>query len=137
MRGKKMQKAILLFCLSAITVVAPSLCSADDSVQIIDVLPDQSSDVYFFINLKGKLYLKIAAEGDNKPCAEFWWIKWGFGTIETIGQRCNEFVLDIPEASIADPVISGKLRTSGAHYRLKIGVSADEGVAHDLSLSFN
>jgi hypothetical protein len=128
--------ALLAYEVAVLTISLNSESPAANDLQIVDVLPDQASDVYFFVNLRGRLYLKIAAAGGNRPCAEFWWITWGFGNIKDVGERCGSFTLDIPEPSLTDPVISGKLRTSGAPYRLKIAVSAYENVAHSATLDF-
>lgn len=105
---------------------------AQTAAQIIDVPPGQASDLFFFVNTSGKVYVKIVAEGNNRPCSNLWWIKWGVGTVEQLGEKCGNFSLDIPGL----PAVSGKLRIAGRDYRMKVAISSDETVAHSATINF-
>lgn len=124
---------LALYGLAGLIFFSPLRATAED-YQIIDVPSDLASDVFYQFNTKGTVYLKIIAEEGKEPCAEFWWIKWGFGTIEELGRKCGAFSVAIP--TLTDGVISSKLRTSGAPYRLKILVTTEESVANSVIMAF-
>lgn len=121
-----------VFGVATLAATAFGSAVAQPAPQIIDVPPGQASDLFFFVNTTGKVYVKIAAEGNNRPCSNLWWIKWGVGTVEQLGEKCGSFSLDIPGLS----TVSGKLRIAGRDYRMKVAVSSEETVAHSATIKF-
>jgi hypothetical protein len=96
-----------------------------EDVQVIDIQPGEQSDIFFQVNTTGQVYLKIVSENGD-PCADFWWIKWPFGTVEQLGRKCGNVVFDIPGVSSAS--VSSKLRAGGIGTHIKIGVFSNESV---------
>jgi hypothetical protein len=102
--------------------------------QVISVASGKNSDVYFEINLSGKVYLSIRSPPGTQPCGDFWWIKWPFGNIESLGHFCNSASFEIP--GITSLAISAKLRVGGVSQPLKIVAGSTEQIAHSVSVSF-
>lgn len=103
-------------------------------VQIVDLPAGAQRDLYFEINVKGKVYIKIAAADRSRACASFWWIKWPFGSVHHLGQHCDFAEFDIP--GLISGAISAKLRVGGASKHLKLVLSADEQVARNATITF-
>lgn len=101
--------------------------------EIVSIKAGDTADVYFQINLSGTLYLNIRTK-EGEGCAHLWWIKWPMGTIQNEGKQCGFVKLDIP--GIFDFSISSKLRASAEGSDIKIGYSANEAVAHTITLDF-
>lgn len=122
---------ILIICLTAHYKVSKA---APPEQQVSELKPGESIDVYFEINLSGKVFVYIVAESGGEACADFWWITWPFGRNEDMGRFCQEATFDIPGwTSVA---ISSKLRAGGAKNRLKIAVRANEEVANKITIKF-
>lgn len=111
---------------------SPVVLAAD--TQLIQVQPGQNTDVYFEINVSGKVYLAIHAPSGGEACASFWWIKWPFGATESLGWQCNSASFDVP--GITSLALSAKLRVGGAKQPLKIVVAANQQVAHSATVTF-
>ena len=91
--------------------------------------PGKTEDVYWSINLSGKVYL--TADVDGQPaCLEYWWIVWPFTQIKKLGQVCGRATFDLP--GLSDFAIGGKLRAGGASARTRLRGTSDERVAHHL-----
>lgn len=101
---------------------------------IIDVPAGSTQDVYFEINLKGKVHVRLVAEDGGEACAEFWWIKWPLGNIQSLGRHCGSAAFDIP--GLFDFAVSAKLRVGGAARHLKIVGSDDVSVANSVTVTF-
>jgi hypothetical protein len=54
---------------------------AAGELQIVDAPAGQQVDVLTQINTSGTVFIKIVAQ-NGEACANFWWIKWPFGTVE-------------------------------------------------------
>lgn len=113
-------------CLSIVLVASP--VQAEDYVTLW-VNPGESIDVYWNVNLSGKVYL-IADVGGNPGCLDYWWIVWPFTQIKKLGRHCGRVEFDLP--SMTDWAIGGKLRAGGATMRTRLRGSALESVAHGL-----
>jgi hypothetical protein len=100
-------------------------------VQFVDVLPGQNVDLFFQINLSGKVYTRIDTR-TGSGCAEFWWILWPFGTIRELGNRCGQAEFEIP--SLFDYSIASKLRAGGVSELTKIALSATAEVAQTVTI---
>jgi hypothetical protein len=99
--------------------------SADCETRWIE--PGFNVDVYWSINLSGRVYL--AADIDSQPaCLDYWWIAWPFTQIKTLGRFCGRVTFDIP--GLGDLAIGGKLRAGGAAARTRLRGTASESVAH-------
>lgn len=96
--------------------------------------PGETADAYFSINIKGKVFVKIAAKPGEEACADFWWIKWPWGTIEQLGRHCNGASFEIP--SLFAFTLSLKLRVGGTKKTVKTAVSATEQVAYSQTFTF-
>ncbi|MEY9402014.1 hypothetical protein ABIF66_001816 [Bradyrhizobium japonicum] len=99
--------------------------------QIIDIQPGQTVDVYFEVNLKGTVSLRIATR-TGLGCAELWWIKWPLGEIKSLGKKCGVARLEIP--GFTDLAVAGKLRATGVSSPTKIVAAANERVANSITL---
>lgn len=63
----------------------PSVLQAEKEIRIP---AGQSADAWWGVNVSGKLGDTIRTrDGSNK--VKFWWIKWGFGTLEEVGGRAD------------------------------------------------
>jgi hypothetical protein len=124
-RGLKGIAVALLFCLVCATALARDY-------QIISVAAGDTADVYFEINLAGKVYLRIVAPPGSEPCANFWWIKWPFGNVEEVGRICGGTQIDVP--GLTHFAISAKLRVRAGSNSLKVVAAANERVANSVSV---
>lgn len=113
-------------------LAAPSSKAADPA--IVEIKAGETVDAYFSINTKGKVFLKIAAPPGEEACADFWWIKWPWGTIEQLGRHCNNAAFEIP--SLFALTISAKLRAGGTKNTVKLAVSAAETMAYSHTFTF-
>jgi hypothetical protein len=53
------------------------------------------ADLWFGVNVRGKVHYAIRTrDGTNK--VKMWWVKWGFGSVEQLGDRTAEGSLDTP-----------------------------------------
>ena len=60
--------------------------------------PRSNVDVYWSINLGGRVY--VAADIDGQPaCLDYWWIVWPFTQIKSLGRFCGRATFDIPRLS--------------------------------------
>jgi hypothetical protein len=123
---------LVLAMAAALALASGSAAAADP--QIVELAPGAAGDAYFQINLRGKIYVQIAAPPSGEPCAEFWWIKWPLGTVEHLGRHCERAVFDIP--GIFSLTLSSKLRAQAGPSGLKLAVSASESVAMSTSFTF-
>ena len=122
--------ASLLF--AALVLAVPA--RAAENYQIIDVPTGAPRDVYFEINLSGKVYLHLVAENGAEACAEFWWIKWPVGNIKSLGRHCGNAEFETP--GLLDFAFSAKLRVGGANTHPKIVASDDVQVANTITVTF-
>lgn len=89
--------------------------------------PGNTVDVYWNVNVSGKLY--VAADINGRPaCLEYWWIVWPFTQIKSLGRRCGRASFALP--ALSDWAIGGKLRASGATARTRVRATAQEQVSH-------
>jgi hypothetical protein len=124
----KTLRSVSLSCFFSVAIVA-SVRAAD--YQLIEVNPGQSVDVYFEINLSGTVALRIETAA-GPGCAEFWWIKWPFGNISSLGKLCGITRVGIP--GLSELAISGKLRASGVTKPTKIIAASNERVANSVTV---
>jgi hypothetical protein len=120
--------------IAALIAMLGSISSQAADPQIETVQRGESRDLYFQINLSGKVFVNIGASAGGSNCAEFWWIKWPFGNIQSLGRHCGAASFDIPD--LKDLAISSKLRVGGTTNQVKIAISASEAVANSATFSF-
>ena len=101
--------------------------------EVIDIIPGQSKDVYFEINLKGRVYIRIVGPPGAEACATFWWIKWPLGNIKDLGRHCGSATFEIP--GWLDLAVSSKLRVGSANSPLKIVASENASIANSVTVS--
>jgi hypothetical protein len=89
--------------------------------------PGKSVDVYWSINLSGKVFL-VADVGGNPACLDYWWIVWPFTQIKQLGRHCGRVTFQLP--TLSDWAIGGKLRAGGADAQTRVRGTAQESVAH-------
>lgn len=117
-----------------LTVVAvPSAAPAAD-YETIWVEPGQNVDVYWEVNLSGKVFL--AADTAGQPaCLNYWWITWPWGRNVELGRHCGRAAFELP--GLSNLSVGGKLRAGGADAKTRIRGTADESVSnHFPELSF-
>ena len=94
----------------------------DDSYQTITLSPGETKSIYFYINLKGKVFYKIISKsGTNK--INCWWIKGPFGTVEGIGALYNQGSISYKG------LVWGRLKASGADSQTTILITDNAQVA--------
>lgn len=111
----------------------PVFAQASDR-RIYTVHKGESADLYFEINLKGVVYIRVAAKPGESNCANFWWIKWPFGNIVSLGRHCGTAGFKIP--GVLDFAFSSKLRVGATENEVKIAVSASESLANSATFDF-
>lgn len=99
---------------------------AQPPYQVIDLPAGAQTDLYFQVNVTGKLYVRLAARDGKTACANLWWVKWPFGTVEQLGRVCDRAAIDIP--ALADISLSSRLRAGGVDRDLKALLTASEAV---------
>lgn len=102
--------------------------------QIHVVNKGQSADLYFQINIKGTVFVKVAAKPGESNCADFWWIKWPLGTVESLGRHCGAASFKIP--GLFDFAFSSKLRVGATANQVKIALSASESLVNSARFDF-
>lgn len=92
------------------------------SYQTLILHPNQTKVIYFYFNLKGKVYYRISNKsGSNKIIC--WWVKGPFGAVEGIGTLRNNG--NIPFKGL----VWGKLKASGADSETKILITDNSAIA--------
>lgn len=114
------------------TMVLSSAHAADPQIETVQ--KGESKDLYFQINLSGKVFVNVGGPPGGTNCAEFWWIKWPLGNIQSLGRHCGVASFDIP--GVLDFAISSKLRVGGTDNLVKIAISATESIANSATFSF-
>lgn len=99
--------------------------------QIVEVQPGQNVDVFFQINLYGRVFVRIETR-NGIGCADFWWILWPLGNVRQIGRQCGSADFEIP--GLLDFSISSKLRAGGVSETTKIAIAANAQVAHSVTI---
>lgn len=123
---------ILAVAVALLFAAVPAAKAAEP--QRLEAGPGQTLDLYWEINLGGRVYLHIAAEPGGEPCADLWWIKWPFGQVEQIGRRCGRVDLDIPGFFALS--LGAKLRAGGFANRVRIALTTDERVANSMTSTY-
>jgi hypothetical protein len=97
-------------CLLLVLYVLGTVSGAQKpQVREIKIPAGKSSDLWFGINVTGKLNYSICTrDGSNK--LRMWWIMEPLGTVKQLGSLANTGTLKIPSA--LDASISAKLRAS-------------------------
>jgi hypothetical protein len=101
--------------------------------QLISVEPGQNVDLYFEINLSGEVFLRIGSRGGS-GCADFWWINWPFGNLQSLGSHCGAARFKIP--GLTSFAIASKLRAGGVTEPTKIVAAASEQVANSVPITW-
>lgn len=105
------------------SVVDPAM---SDAVLRINLSAGETKDVWFGVNLTGKLTIGIRTQ-DGINAADFWWITWGVGSVKNLGAFSNVQTIEIP-ISLFKGVISAKLRARAAQSPTVVVVSEDAGL---------
>lgn len=124
----------MLYALLAVHFFIGVTSSSAQSLQIESLERGETKDLYFQINVAGKVHVKMIASGSGEPCANFWWIKWPFGNVEQLGRHCSFASFDIP--GLFRGAVSSKLRVGGSENDLRLGIAADETVARSWKFEF-
>ena len=122
---EKMLRTRIALALSLATLLS---CPAHaEDYETIWVDPGKSVDVYWSVNLSGKVY--VAADvGGSPACLDYWWIVYPFTQIKQLGRHCGRASFELP--TFSDWAIGGKLRSGGADIRTRIRGTAVESIAH-------
>lgn len=112
--------------------VGPLIARGD--VVTVTVEPGENADVYFQINLEGRVF--VAADVDGEPaCLDYWWITWPLGRVVELGRHCGRAAFDLP--GFGDLAVASKLRAGGSEHRTRIQGTSSEKVARNfVDLSF-
>lgn len=97
----------------------------------ISIPAGEARDAWWGVNVQGKIYYSIRTR-DESNTVKFWWIKWGVGSIESIGERSNEGSLAIPIHWYLG-IVSAKLR---AYSAVDAIVRIEENSAPDKGFTF-
>lgn len=122
------------FMVSSTTMIVTSVTAQVKDPHIYTVEKGQSAALYFEINLKGTVYVKLGAKPGESNCAEFWWIIWPLGNIKSLGRHCGTASFKIP--GVFDLAFSSKLRVGATDNQVKIAISASESLANSASFGF-
>jgi hypothetical protein len=76
----------------------------------IKIQAGQTAQIWFGVNIKGKLYYQIRTR-DGSNSLRMWWIVYGFGNVVQLGTKTNGGSLDIP-ISWGKGIVSARLRGS-------------------------
>jgi hypothetical protein len=128
------RKGGLLRAFLSLVLLTSTPFSIAADTQLISVNAGENRDVYFEINLSGKVSLAIYAPNGGEACADFWWIEWPLGNTESLGRQCTNATFDIP--GLSKFAISAKLRVGGARQPLKVVAGANQEVAHSVTVGF-
>jgi hypothetical protein len=101
---------------------------------VVTVQPGATEDLYFQVNLKGAVYVRIGTQTGNEPCADFWWITWPLGSVESLGRHCGFATFTIP--GWAKLAVSSKLRVGGTKTVTTIAVFDNSAVAYSYKFPF-
>jgi hypothetical protein len=116
-------REILMVCVvrSAVFLVATMMLSpvaiSAAEYETILVNPGQNVDIYWEINLSGKIFL--AADIHGQPaCLNYWWVTWPFGRNLELGRHCGRATFELP--GLGSFAVGGKLRAGGADATTRI-----------------
>ncbi|MCX5538109.1 hypothetical protein M3A49_01115 [Paraburkholderia sp. CNPSo 3076] len=118
---------VLLIC----STMKAGLC---EQPHVVTVQPGATEELFFQVNLSGNIYVRLGTEDGSEPCADFWWITWPLGTVESLGRHCGFATFSIPGWSKL--AVSSKLRVGRTKSVTKIAVFENSSVAHSWKFSF-
>lgn len=99
--------------------------------QVIKIAKGQTADIWFGVNVSGKVHLAVRTrDGSNK--VNMWWLTWGVGSTNNLGQWGPNGDLNIP-ISWWKGVVSAKLRGRASQETV---VYVSDKVAIDYSKTF-
>jgi hypothetical protein len=113
--------------LTALMVEPLAQAAHAEDYSTVWVDPGRSVDVYWDINLSGRVFLAADVDG-RAACLDYWWIVWPFTQIKQLGRHCGRATFDLP--TLSDWAIGGKLRAGGADARTRLRGASSESVAH-------
>jgi hypothetical protein len=91
-------------------------------MKTIQLNPRETKTIFLFINLTGKVFLKIGNRSQSNKIT-CWWVKGPFGSVENLGDISGSAVLEFKG------LIWGKLRASGADSETVIIVTENASIA--------
>lgn len=109
--------------LAAILSAALPTAAHSKDVDTTWVERGQSVDVYWEINVEGKIFVAADSEG-RRACLDYWWIAWPFGKVIDLGRHCGQAAFKLP--GIGEFSIGAKLRAGKADARTRIRSSTIE-----------
>ncbi|MFF0948269.1 hypothetical protein ACFYE9_11510 [Rhizobium leguminosarum] len=107
--------------------------AAADEYQTIWIDKGQSVDIYWQVNLAGKVYLSADVAG-QPACLDYWWIIYPFTQIKKLGRHCGRASFLLP--GLSDWGIGGKLRAGNAEGKTRILGTSQETVANSFPVNF-
>jgi hypothetical protein len=124
-------RRILFFTVAIVLAMVSPLPSLAQQAQTIKIPKGQTVDIWFGVNVSGKLHLAVRTrDGRNK--INMWWLTWGVGSTTAIGDWGPNGDLDIP-ITWWRGVVSAKLRGTAAEDTV---VYVSERVSVDKSVTF-
>jgi hypothetical protein len=115
----------LIFTISMAATLASAARAEDYKTIWVD--PGKNVDVYWDINLSGRVFLAADING-GPACLDYWWIVWPFTQIKQLGHHCGRVTFNLP--ALSDWAVGGKLRAGGANVRTRLQGTASEALAH-------
>lgn len=112
-------------------MISSSALAADYKTVWID--KGGSADIYWEINLAGKVYLAADHEG-SPACLDYWWIAWPFGNIKQLGRHCGRVEFSLP--GLTSFSVAAKLRAGGADSRTRVIGTSSESVANSFPVKY-
>lgn len=91
-------------------------------METININPGETKTIYFFINLKGKVFLKIRNRSQTNKIT-CWWVKGPFGSVEGIGEIIGGGTLAFKG------LLWGKLKASNVDSETTIMITDQASVA--------
>lgn len=118
-------RTALIVLLMSTCVLSPSGATAAGPMKIY-IKAGETADLWFGVNVSGTLNYAVRTR-DGADSMEMWWIKWGLGTTETLGERAGSGTIEIP-IGIFKATLAAKLR-GRAKADTVVYISEDSGLA--------
>lgn len=115
-----------LLALVALMHFASCTIAAADDVTTVWISPGENVDVYWSMNLSGKVFV-AADNGGHPACLDYWWIVWPFTNLQKLGRYCGRASFDLP--GLSSYGVGGKLRAGSADVRTRIRGTSSESIA--------
>lgn len=94
---------------ASVTAPASDPTARFQGMKMVKIPAGKTADLGLYVNSTGTVNMIIKTRDGTDEVPEMWWIKWGFGSITSIGKQKGTFHTPVP-VNLFKGIVSAKLR---------------------------